>query len=72
MTSYWVIVPRESPTLYLALSGAYLHRKNHTVILDRRGTSDRRREVRQGRERRLEVPCLDPFAIVRRNDSAVV
>lgn len=67
MESFWVIVPRGESERFLALSGAYMRRRNYTVIFDRRSGLDRRRADRGETDRRLRRPPLqEPFEIVPR------
>lgn len=67
MESFWVIVPRGENERFLTLSGAYMRRRNYTVIFDRRSGSDRRRTLRGGEDRRLRrAPLHEPFEIVPR------
>ncbi len=70
MESFWVIVPRGESDRYLTLSGAYMRRRNYTVIFDRRSGGDRRRSDRGDEDRRLKrTPLQEPFEIVPRTGS---
>jgi hypothetical protein len=67
MESFWVIVPKGEAERFLALAGAYMRRRNYTVIFDRRSGSDRRRIDRGEDDRRLPRTKLqEPFEIVPR------
>ena len=70
MESFWVIVPRGEAERFLTLSGAYMRRRNYTVIFDRRSGIDRRRTDRAEEDRRLKrTPLQEPFEIVPRTGS---
>jgi hypothetical protein len=70
MESFWVIVPKGEADRFLTLAGAYMRRRNYTVIFDRRSGSDRRRRYRGDEDRRLKrAPLLEPFEIVPRSAS---
>lgn len=70
MESFWVVVPRGETERFLALSSAYMRRRNYTVIFDRRSGTDRRRTYRGEEDRRLtRAPLMEPFEIVPRTTS---
>lgn len=67
MESFWVIVPKGEAERFLTLAGAYMRRRNYTVIFNRRSGLDRRRVDRGEEDRRLKRASLqEPFEIVPR------
>ena len=64
MTRHWVIVRRDRPELFQALSVAFMRRRGYVVVLDRRVTSRRGQERNTNPERRNYLADVEPFAIV--------
>jgi hypothetical protein len=64
MRRFWVIVRRDLPALFDALSSAYMRRREYVVIMDRRLSTERRRERAGAGERRYYRADVEPFAIV--------
>ena len=64
MTRHWVIVRRDRPELFHALSCAFMRRRGYVVVLDRRVTSRRGQERNTNPERRNYLADVEPFAIV--------
>jgi hypothetical protein len=63
MERHWVIVRRDRPELFHALSLAFMRRRGYVVVLDRRVAS-RRNSERDRNERRMHLADVEPFAIV--------
>lgn len=61
---HWVIVRRDRPELFTALSLAYLRRRSYVVIMDRRVGATERRGRPVTTERRRLLADVQPFAIV--------
>ena len=64
MERHWVIVRRDRPELFHALSLAFMRRRGYVVVLDRRVASRRGSERRDRQERRVRLADVEPFAIV--------
>jgi hypothetical protein len=69
MIRQWVIVARDNVRLFEALAGAFWHRREFSVVLDRRGPGAARRSRERGtpRDRRLAPPLelvAEQFCIV--------
>jgi hypothetical protein len=64
MTRHWVIVRRDRPELFHALSVAFMRRRGYVVVLDRRVVSRRGQERNTNLERRAYLADVEPFAIV--------
>jgi len=61
---HWVIVRRDRPELYQALSCAFLKRREYVVVLDRRTANRRAGERETNPERRRQAADVEPFAIM--------
>ena len=59
-----MIVRRDLPALFDALSYAYMRRREYVVIMDRRLSAERRCERADMPERRHHRADIEPFAIV--------
>lgn len=64
MARHWVIVRRDRPELFHALSCAFMRRRGYVVVLDRRVTSRRGTDRNESPERRTYLADVEPFAIV--------
>ncbi|MDQ3420687.1 MAG: hypothetical protein M3541_18260 [Acidobacteriota bacterium] len=64
MARNWVIVRRDRPELFHALSVAFMRRRGYVVVLDRRVTARRGAERNTTPERRNYLADVEPFAIV--------
>jgi len=64
MKRHWVIVRRDRPELFHALSCAFMRRREYVVVLDRRVTSRRGVDRNHSQERRMQLADVEPFAIV--------
>lgn len=64
MARHWVIVRRDRPELFNALSCAFMRRRGYVVILDRRVAARRSVDRNDRQERRLHLADVEPFAIV--------
>ena len=64
MERHWVIVRRDRPELFHALSCAFMRRREYVVVLDRRVASRRGADRIHNRERRVQLADVEPFAIM--------
>ena len=64
MQQHWVIVRRDRPELFDALSYAFMRRRGYIVVLDRRIASRGDIDRIHNRERRAQLADVEPFAIV--------
>ena len=64
MARHWVIVRRDRPELFHALSCAFMRRRGYVVVFDRRVVSRREAERDVSPERRTYRADVEPFAIV--------
>lgn len=64
MKRHWVIVRRDRPELFHALSCAFMRRRGYVVVLDRRVVCRRGVDRTVNQERRLVRADVEPFAIV--------
>lgn len=64
MAQHWVIVRRDRPELFHALSCAFMRRQGYVVIQDRRVCPRRTEDRDTSQERRRRLADVEPFAIV--------
>ncbi len=64
MARHWVIVRRDRPELFHALSCAFMRRRGYVVVLDRRVTPRQGADRNASPERRTYLADVEPFAIV--------
>lgn len=64
MARHWVIVRRDRPELFHALSYAFMRRQGYVVIQDRRLEARRAADRENSQERRRRLADVEPFAIV--------
>jgi hypothetical protein len=64
MARHWVIVRRDRPELFHALSLAFMRRRGYVVVLDRRVAPRRGSERNDRQERRCHLADVEPFAIM--------